>query len=453
MKTQRVLHSIPLNYLLCIFILAHIAIFLLSDLIEHVIVYLVLSITVTALYLTIAYKIIHSQKITLKPFIIIAGFLACLYLLMNTNLSSDMYRYIWDGSLLNSHLNPYYYRPIDPSMADFRKDIDLFSRMGWTNQYTVYPPLAQIIFWLTYKAYIFFGYIGAKVVLASPMIALGYYLYKNYNPKTVALYLINPVILFECFYGAHIDIWAVFFTILTYHYFKYGKYKTSSLFLALGVLTKIFPIIFLPLFLIDLIKRKQYSYAAQYLVLVGLVIVAFYMPFIQQSLFPIIRYQSWVGDNEFNSSIYYIEKLIIADYFHLSISLVSKASLVLFGIGSLILWRKKLSVNVILVGMLLYLLFSPVVYPWYSLFFIPFALIEVQNSQKIGILFKAGFLQGLLSLTYIDQLLEVTELTKKTMLHEVTIVLYLSLAILIVIFPYYKKITKLPDFKYMPYIS
>lgn len=446
---KRFINLISINFALNIFILLQVTVFFLGDLIKYLELYLILNVFITTIYLFLIYKVISAANISLKPFVIVGACIAILYLFMNTNLSSDMYRYIWDGSLTNSHLNPYYYRPIDPAMEPFRQNTDLYSRMGWTNQYTVYPPLAQLIFFVAYKAYTILGYLGAKIVMAVPVVALGFYLYKNYSQKLVALYAVNPIILFECFYGAHIDIWAVLFTVFAYHFYKSDKYRSSAVLLALGIVTKIFPIIFLPLFLIDLIKRKKYLSAAQYLGITSLVVVLFYIPFIQESLFPITRYQSWVGDNEFNSSTYVITKLILASYLPQDITLVSRVGVLLFGIGNLFLWKKKISVNILILGMLLYLIVSPVVYPWYTLLFIPLALIGLQQSQKIAVFISLTILQGILSLTYIDQLLGITESTKKDLLHIVTIIFYSLLVIFTVIVAKrrqnQKPTTSLPD--------
>jgi len=430
---MRLTNALSINFALCIFILLHFTVFFLGDLIKHLELYMVLNICITIVYLLIIYKVISVTKINLKPFVIVGAGIAVLYLLMNTNLSSDMYRYIWDGSLTNSHLNPYYFRPIDESMGIFRQNSDLYSRMGWTNQYTVYPPFAQLIFYFAYKSYVLFGFLGAKIIMSLPAIGLVFYLYKYYSPKLVALYVINPIILFECFYGAHIDIWAVFFTVIAYHLFKSDKYKSSAVFLTLGIVSKIFPVIFLPVFLLDLIKRKKYSVAVSYFFIASLIVLAFYLPFIQESLFPITRYQSWVGDNEFNSSIYAITKHVFKSYLSLDAALVPKVTLLLFCILSLLLWTKKLSVNVLLLGMLLYLVVSPVVYPWYTLLFIPLALIIFKQSQRIDVFVSIAILQGILNLTYIDQLLGIAESSKKGLLLIVTIVFYSLLSVLVLV--------------------
>ncbi len=61
-------------------------------------------------------------------------------------LSSDVYRYVWDGQVQAAGINPYRYVPADPALAGLR-DPAIFphiNRAGYAR--TIYPPLAQLIF-------------------------------------------------------------------------------------------------------------------------------------------------------------------------------------------------------------------------------------------------------------------------------------------------------------------
>ncbi len=61
-------------------------------------------------------------------------------------LSSDVYRYVWDGHVQNAAVNPYRYVPADPALARLR-DAAVYphiNRAAYAR--TIYPPAAQIVF-------------------------------------------------------------------------------------------------------------------------------------------------------------------------------------------------------------------------------------------------------------------------------------------------------------------
>ena len=61
-------------------------------------------------------------------------------------LSTDLYRYIWDGRVQASGINPYLHVPADPALAHLR-DSGIFPRINRADYaVTAYPPVAQVIF-------------------------------------------------------------------------------------------------------------------------------------------------------------------------------------------------------------------------------------------------------------------------------------------------------------------
>ena len=61
-------------------------------------------------------------------------------------LSSDLYRYVWDGRVQAAGINPYRYVPADPALLRLR-DASIYphiNRRGYAP--TIYPPMAQAIF-------------------------------------------------------------------------------------------------------------------------------------------------------------------------------------------------------------------------------------------------------------------------------------------------------------------
>jgi len=61
-------------------------------------------------------------------------------------LSSDMYRYVWDGRVQVAGINPYRYVPADPALQPLR-DAAIFPHINRADTArTIYPPVAQLVF-------------------------------------------------------------------------------------------------------------------------------------------------------------------------------------------------------------------------------------------------------------------------------------------------------------------
>jgi alpha-1,6-mannosyltransferase len=61
-------------------------------------------------------------------------------------LSTDIYRYIWDGRVQGAEINPYLYLPVDPRLAALRDDSIYPNINRRAYAHTIYPPVAQIVF-------------------------------------------------------------------------------------------------------------------------------------------------------------------------------------------------------------------------------------------------------------------------------------------------------------------
>jgi hypothetical protein len=63
-----------------------------------------------------------------------------------TTLSTDIYRYVWDGRVQAAGINPYRHVPADPALAALR-DTEIYPHINRADYApTIYPPVAQMIF-------------------------------------------------------------------------------------------------------------------------------------------------------------------------------------------------------------------------------------------------------------------------------------------------------------------
>ena len=63
-------------------------------------------------------------------------------------LSSDIYRYIWDGRVQEAGVNPYLYVPADSRLAALRDDYIYPNINRREYAHTIYPPVAQAFFFI-----------------------------------------------------------------------------------------------------------------------------------------------------------------------------------------------------------------------------------------------------------------------------------------------------------------
>ena len=78
-------------------------------------------------------------------------------------LSTDIYRYVWDGRVQAAGINPYRYLPADPALAPLRDDqvYPYIARAEYAR--TIYPPAAQLVFAAT--GFVWSGVTGVKATM------------------------------------------------------------------------------------------------------------------------------------------------------------------------------------------------------------------------------------------------------------------------------------------------
>lgn len=83
---------------------------------------------------------------SLAPIMVVAALMRVIPLATPAFLSTDLYRYVWDGRVQNAGTNPYRYIPSAPELSGLR-DADIYPRINRSDYApTIYPPVAQAIF-------------------------------------------------------------------------------------------------------------------------------------------------------------------------------------------------------------------------------------------------------------------------------------------------------------------
>ena len=184
--------------------------------------------------------------------IVLAVALACrlLVLFPAPFLSTDVYRYVWDGIVQHAHISPYRYVPADPELSFLRAPhqaiYDHINRRDYAR--TIYPPAAQALFFLVSWISPTVTAMKAAMVLFEciTVAALLRLLRAMGTPRErTIVYAWCPLAIWEFAGNGHLDAVAIAFIVLAL-LFRYRRNPVlTGVFLALAILTKLYPVVLL----------------------------------------------------------------------------------------------------------------------------------------------------------------------------------------------------------------
>jgi hypothetical protein len=193
--------------------------------------------------------------------------------LTTPTLSTDIWRYLWDGRLINHAVNPYANRVDAPALDDLATPLRQRIDHAWMA--TPYPPAAELTFAGVYRlapespmamqiAFTLFD-LATAVVIVHLLRRL------DLPDERVVIYAWNPLIVVEFAHSAHVDSLMALFGMLAI-YWLIARHRTrSAIALAVATLVKFLPALLLPLFM----RRWGVWRTLLYVALVGLAFVPF----------------------------------------------------------------------------------------------------------------------------------------------------------------------------------
>lgn len=164
-------------------------------------------------------------------------------------LSSDVYRYLWDGRVQLAGVNPYRHPPAAPALAHLR-DGETHPQINRPWAPTVYPPGAQWLFALG-AAVAPNSLVGWRLLLlvldALTVLVLLRLLRRLGAPAAAVLvYAWSPLVVFEGVQAGHVDIVVVLLVLLALGWRQAGSSVGTGIVLGLATLVKLYPIVLLP---------------------------------------------------------------------------------------------------------------------------------------------------------------------------------------------------------------
>lgn len=333
-------------------------------------------------------------------------------LFTSPTLSDDVFRYIWDGHLLNQGVNPYAL-PVNSQLLDiFDSPLRALVNHSWMA--SPYLPTDQILFSVVYRiapgSVLTFKIASITLDLLTGWLVMDILRLLNLPRRRVLIYLWSPLIIIEFAHSAHMDAWMISLVIATFWLLvkanpgshNESKLKTGSVLTMAGAtLTKIVPVILMPLML----RRWGWSR----LILFGgitVVIAALFTigagwgltgPLDGEGLFGAIRIYAKLWNH--NSGIYHWLEVALTGYqtagavpvepqFEAGILLSKLITAGLAGLAVLLTgwwaWRiddpqkaghETRSLNLLRLAVIpigAYLLLTPTIHPWYVILIVPF---------------------------------------------------------------------------------
>lgn len=305
-------------------------------------------------------------------------------------METDPYRYVWDGFISSKGINPYRFSP---------KENPFYSSISWSGNInhphltTIYPPGAQILFFIStylnpffYSKYFTLNSIwgitlGLKVIVGLTASSLLYLLRKeNWNRL-----FFHPCFILLGIIGAHIDFFIIpiVLGLFFYHPLRVGESKGNNLrlfTLVFGILIKFIPIIYTPILLVDWIKNRGWGHTLSKVFLGITSLLFFYIIFFKGSQGRI--FESLEVYNKHWYFFGFIHQYFLDFFRRLGLQnpfIWSKLSCALIGVSiafRLVWMNYKGQFTQGITAMFLTLFFlclSPTLHPWYLLILLPFA--------------------------------------------------------------------------------
>ncbi|UCE84204.1 MAG: hypothetical protein JSV47_06775 [Deltaproteobacteria bacterium] len=167
-------------------------------------------------------------------------------------LSSDIYRYVWDGRVQAQGINPYVHPPSSDSLNSLRDEV-IYPHINRPASPTIYPAGAQIFF--LFSHWIGGGGLkGLKIVLVffdvlTMIVLIALLRTHGLQESRFIVYGWNPLVIIEIAHSGHLEGLIVFLVVLAFFLHSRNRKTLGVLSLACASATKIYPVLLLPAFI------------------------------------------------------------------------------------------------------------------------------------------------------------------------------------------------------------
>jgi alpha-1,6-mannosyltransferase len=193
---------------------------------------------------------------SLTPIVLFALLFRLPLIPLDPVLSSDVYRYLWEGKVqIVAAMNPYVVPPADDRLTSFR-DEAIYAHINRKEAPTVYPAGAQLFFALLYKVGVESPQGFKAVALAADALTLVLLLLilkqLQLPSYRVIIYLWNPLLIYEFFWSGHVESFMLPPLLGFLYFFLRGHVVAAGTALGLATAIKL-----VPLFLLVAVPRGK----------------------------------------------------------------------------------------------------------------------------------------------------------------------------------------------------
>ena len=326
--------------------------------------------------------------------IIAAGLVARLVLFASQPMLEDDYqRYLWDGAVTASGINPYVASPRSVLEAGATSQLaalaeqsgPIVRRINHPQLTTIYPPVAQAAFAIAHQLspWNLTAWRGVLLACDGLLLVLLLALLRDTNrsPLWASLYWWNPLVLKEGFNSAHMEPLVLALVMLTLWLVAKRKpvFATAALGLAVG--TKLWPVLLLPLVLRSILNDTR-RLAATVAVFAALMVLLA-LPIVSAGLNEHSGFLAYADSWKTNSALFPILEGAFASLMravsgadaHATIAVKIMLALALAALSVALAVRPIDDTRDVLIRASIVIaalvLLSPAQYPWYALWLAP----------------------------------------------------------------------------------
>lgn len=209
------------------------------------------------------------------------------------NLSTDAFRYVWDGRVQSAGFSPYMYVPSDPLLEHLR-DGTIYPNINQKDRaVTIYPPAAELLFRVA--SWVGDGLSGVRVTMAlldlstigALIVLLGWL---GLPRERVIIYAWHPLPIWEFVGQSHIDAAVTTAIVLGLLAAVRGRQGLTGAIFAVAALIKYFPVVLLP----ALWRRFDWRLPVAFVATAAVI----YAPFVREAGWRVLGFLGPHLDNE-----------------------------------------------------------------------------------------------------------------------------------------------------------
>jgi len=243
--------------------------------------FVAVQITATVVYFVAVRRVLRGARAgDLWTVLLVAAGMRAIPLIGPQFLSSDVFRYVWDGRVQWHGINPYTFVPADPALAGLRDGAIYphINRAGYAH--TIYPPAAQLVFAAVTAisetaAAMRVAMVAAEAVAIAALLAVLRRI--GQPPARVLIYAWTPLAAWEFAGNGHVDALAVLAVALALLAYAAARPAWVGAAMAFGFSAKFLPLAIAP----TLWRRRDWRAP-----LAGLLVTAvLYAPYLSRGVF------------------------------------------------------------------------------------------------------------------------------------------------------------------------